>query len=63
MTGRSRLRRAGRVVAGGIVGGALVAARRRRRRELGPPLARGKDPLRAFEGAPCYRETPEKTSP
>lgn len=57
MTRRSRLRRARRVVAGGIVGGAVVLARRRRKRDpLASPLLRGRDPLDAFEGAPCYRE-------
>jgi hypothetical protein len=55
MTGRRRLRRARRVVAGTLVGGAVVLLdRRRRRREL-PGQARGGDPLAAFETAPCYR--------
>jgi hypothetical protein len=52
---RSRLRRARRVVAGGLVGGAVVIARRRLRR--GPSIPqRGHDPLTAFEEAPCYRK-------
>lgn len=56
MTGRRRLRRARRVVAGTIVGGAVVLIDRRlRRREL-PGQPRGGDPLAAFEAAPCYRE-------
>jgi hypothetical protein len=53
---RSRLRRARRVLAGGLVGGAVVLLdRRRRQREL--PTARGEDPLAAFTTAPCYRES------
>jgi hypothetical protein len=56
--GRSRLRRARRVVVGGLLGGAVLALdRRRRRRE--PLPARGSDPLAAFTGAPCYREAVE----
>ena len=55
MTKRSRLRRARRVVVGGIVGGAVVMARRRSKREPLPPLP-GHDPLAAFADAPCYRE-------
>lgn len=52
---RSRLQRARRVVAGGLVGGAVVLLdRKRRQREL--PQARGGDPLAAFSDAPCYRE-------
>lgn len=52
---RSRLQRARRVVAGGLVGGAVVLLdRKRRQREL--PSARGGDPLAAFSDAPCYRE-------
>ena len=63
MTRRSRLRRARRVVAGGIVGGAVVLARRRRKRDpLAAPLYRGRDPLDAFEGAPCYPEAQGPTS-
>jgi hypothetical protein len=56
VTGRpSRLRRARRVLAGGLVGGAVVLLdRRRRQREL--PAARENDPLAAFTDAPCYRE-------
>jgi hypothetical protein len=61
MTRRSRLRRARRVVAGGIVGGAVVLARRRRKREPAA-LYRGRDPLEAFEDAPCYREAAGSTS-
>ncbi|HET6174693.1 MAG TPA: hypothetical protein VFD90_18955 [Gaiellales bacterium] len=59
MTGRrSRLRRARRVIAGGLVGGAVfVLDRRRRRREPLLP-SRGSDPLAAFTSAPCYRESP-----
>ncbi len=53
--GRSRLRRARRVVVGGLVGGAVVMLDRRRRR--GEPLVpRGSDPLAPFTSAPCYRE-------
>ena len=57
MKGRqSRLRRARRVVAGGLVGGAVVLLdRKRRQREL--PPSRGSDPLAAFADAPCYRES------
>lgn len=58
MSGRgSQLRRARRVVVGGLVGGTfLLLDRRRRRRD---PLApRGSDPLTAFNDAPCYREAP-----
>ena len=52
---RSRLQRARRVIAGGLVGGAVVLLdRRRRQREPLPP--RGSDPLAAFTDAPCYRE-------
>ena len=55
MSGRRRLRRARRVVAGTLVGGAVVLIdRRRRQREL-PGNPRGGDPLAAFEAAPCYR--------
>lgn len=55
MSGGSRLRRARRVLAGGLVGGAVVLIdRRRRRRE--PAHARGGDPLAPFRGAPCYRD-------
>ena len=56
MTGQgSRLRRARRVVVGGLVGGTfLVLDRRRRRRD--PVVARASDPLAAFTDAPCYRE-------
>jgi hypothetical protein len=52
--GRSRLRRARRVVLGGLLGGAVLALDRRRRRREPLPL-RG-DPLAPFTGAPCYRE-------
>jgi hypothetical protein len=53
--GSSRLRRARRVVVGGLVGGAFVLIdRKRRRRE--PVPARGGDQLAAFTSAPCYRE-------
>ncbi|MDX6573127.1 MAG: hypothetical protein QOC86_2283 [Gaiellales bacterium] len=52
---RSRLQRARRVVAGGLVGGAVVLLdRKRRQREL--PQERGGVPLAAFSDAPCYRE-------
>ena len=53
--GRSRLRRARRVVVGGLLGGAVLALDRRRRRREPLPL-RGGDPLAPFSGAPCYRE-------
>jgi len=55
VTKRSRLRRARRVVAGGLVGGAVVLARRHRKRD---PLVTGPahDPLAAFADAPCFRE-------
>jgi hypothetical protein len=63
MTRRSRLRRAGRVAAGGIVGGAFVLARRHRQRvPQAPPAGRGSDPLEAFMDAPCYREAPTSKS-
>jgi hypothetical protein len=55
VTKRSRLRRARRVVAGGLVGGAVVMARRHRRRDPLAPLP-GHDPLAAFADAPCFRE-------
>ena len=55
MTKRSRLSRARRVVAGGLVGGAVVMARRRRRRDPLAPQS-GQDPLAAFADAPCFRE-------
>jgi hypothetical protein len=62
VTKRSRLRRARRVVAGGLVGGAVVLARRRRNRD---PLATapGHDPLAAFADAPCFREAAGTTVP
>jgi hypothetical protein len=50
---RSRLRRARRVVAGGLLA-VVILDRRRRQREL--PASRGSDPLAAFTDAPCYRE-------
>jgi hypothetical protein len=38
------------------LGGAVVLLdRKRRQREL--PQSRGSDPLAAFTGAPCYRES------
>jgi hypothetical protein len=54
----SRLRRARRVLAGGLVGGAVVLLDRRRRRREPPggAVQRGSDPLAAFAEAPCYRE-------
>jgi hypothetical protein len=55
----SRLRRARRVVVGGLVGGTfLLLDRRRRRRD--PLAARASDPLAAFTDAPCYREAPPR---
>jgi hypothetical protein len=53
----SRLRRARRVVVGGLVGGAFVLLDRRRRRR-DPLSSRANDPLAAFTEAPCYREPP-----
>jgi hypothetical protein len=57
---RSRLRRARRVVAGGLVGGAVLVIDRRLRRREPPAPPRGSDPLTAFEEAPCYREASNK---
>jgi hypothetical protein len=55
----SRLRRARRVIAGGLVGGAFVVLDRRlRRRDPRSGQPRGSDPLAAFAEAPCYREAP-----
>jgi hypothetical protein len=54
----SRLRRARRVVAGGLVGGAFVLLDRRRRRDSRGGQPRGSDPLAPFAEAPCYREAP-----
>jgi hypothetical protein len=55
---RSRLRRARRVLAGGLVGGAFVVLdRRRRRRDPAAGHPRASDPLAAFTDAPCYRES------
>jgi len=48
-------RRRARLVAGGLLGGALVLVDRRRRRARPAPGG-----LRAFEDAPCYRESQQR---
>ena len=55
-SGRSRLRRARRVVVGGLLGGAVVLIDRKRRQREPAPVRGGGDPLAAFTSAPCYRE-------
>ena len=60
MDGDSRRGRLSSFVVGGLVGAsaAIAAARRRRRRTQPPrPVFQG---LKAFEGAPCYREIVDK---
>jgi hypothetical protein len=66
MDGDDRRRRARSFVLGGLVGASAAAATARRRRALHRRQAqRAHTPpgLKAFEGAPCFREVVEAADP
>jgi hypothetical protein len=60
MDGEERRGRLSSFVVGGLLGASAALAAARRKRQRTPASRRTPQGLKAFEGAPCYREIVEK---